>query len=46
MKFCIKTTIPQSAVNVSFDKYGISSVYKSNKEFLSLKNIFWRKRKK
>ena len=44
MKYCKKTTIPESAVNVTFDDNGVSSVYNSNITFLKLKNSFWKLR--
>ena len=44
MKFCTKTTIPESAVNVTFNEEGISSVYSSNIQFQNLSKEVWKKR--
>ena len=44
MKYCKKTTIPESAVNVYFDDNDISSVYSSNIKFQQLSENFWRER--
>jgi len=46
MRYCKKTTIPECAVNVSFDENGISSVYKSNIKFLELGKKVWKDREK
>ena len=44
MKFCNKTTIPESAVNVTFNDEGISSVYTANIQFQKLSKDIWKKR--
>ena len=46
MRYCKKTTIPESAVNVSFDNHGISSVYNSGINFTQLTKKDWKLREK
>ena len=46
MRYCKKTTQPESAVNVSFDKNDVSSAYNATNKFIEIKEKVWKERKK